>query len=75
MRWLANYIQKMFCSHWYRFERNIYGDEINACGGKRSLYRCCRCGKGMLEDTLYRNDWDYKVRQDTNLYRKENDGS
>lgn len=31
--------------HEWQFVRNIYGDEINWCGGARSIYRCFGCGK------------------------------
>ena len=33
------------CDHDYEFVRNIYGDEINWCGGYRSEWRCKKCGK------------------------------
>jgi hypothetical protein len=33
------------CEHDYEFVRNIYGDEINACGGYRSIWKCKKCGK------------------------------
>ena len=35
----------IFCRHEYEFVRNIYGDEINHVGGKRSWWRCVKCGK------------------------------
>ena len=38
-------IKQLFCKHEYEFERNIYGDEINYCGGYRSWWRCKKCGK------------------------------
>ncbi len=31
--------------HDWLFVRNIYGDEINVCGGARSIYRCSGCRK------------------------------
>lgn len=38
------WIKKIFCRHtMVKFERNIYGDEINHAGGRRSLWRCERC--------------------------------
>ena len=41
MKW----IKSLFCEHEYEFVRNIYGDEINACGGYRSIWKCKKCGK------------------------------
>lgn len=38
-------IKNLFCEHEYEFVRNIYGDEINACGGYRSIWKCKKCGK------------------------------
>ena len=45
------------CKHEYEFVRNIYGDEINWCGGYRSVWRCKKCGKieyrrYLQEDTI-----------------------
>ena len=42
-----NWIKSLFkrCEHEYEFVRNIYGDEINWCGGYRSLWKCKKCGK------------------------------
>ena len=34
-----------YCKHEYEWERNIYGDEINIVSGKRSWWRCRKCGK------------------------------
>ena len=41
MKW----IKRLFCEHEYEFVRNIYGDEINACGGYRSIWKCKKCSK------------------------------
>lgn len=38
-------IRRFFCRHEWEFVRNIYGDEINHVGGKRSMWRCVKCGK------------------------------
>ena len=51
-----NWLRRLFCAHRYEWMRNIYGDEINLSGGKRSLWRCAECGKihardGLHEDT------------------------
>ena len=53
MNWLRKFIQKFCCGHEYIFVRNIYGDEINQCGGYRSLWQCMKCGKYMYSKALY----------------------
>ena len=53
MNWLRKFIQKFGCEHNYIFVRNIYGDEINQCGGYRSLWQCMKCGKYMYSKALY----------------------
>lgn len=53
MNWLRKFIQKFGCYHEYEFVRNIYGDEINQCGGYRSLWQCSKCGKYMYSKALY----------------------
>lgn len=53
MNWLRKFIQKFGCEHDYVFVRNIYGDEINRCGGYRSLWQCVKCGKYMYSKALY----------------------
>jgi hypothetical protein len=40
-----NFIKRLCCEHEYEFVRNIHGDEINWCGGHRSIWRCKKCGK------------------------------
>ena len=47
-----NLIRRILCKHDYVFVRNIYGDEINAAGGKRSWWRCRKCGKRKLRSQL-----------------------
>jgi len=37
-------LKRLSCKHEYVFIRMIYGDEINAHGGKRHEYRCKKCG-------------------------------
>lgn len=44
------FLKRLFCVHEPVWERNIYGDEINAVGGKRSWFRCRKCGKWFLMD-------------------------
>lgn len=39
------FIKSLFCNHDYEFVRNIHGDEIEQAGGKRSWWRCRKCGK------------------------------
>lgn len=39
------FIKRLFCKHEYEFVRNIYGDEINMVNGRRSWWRCKKCGK------------------------------
>jgi hypothetical protein len=38
-----NWLKRIFCAHSYTFVRNVYGDEINLLGGKRSVWRCTKC--------------------------------
>lgn len=38
-----NWLRRLFCAHRYEWMRNIYGDEINLAGGRRS--RCLDCGR------------------------------
>lgn len=53
------FIKRLFCPHEYVWVRNIYGDEINAAGGRRSWWRCEKCGKYVLRDHLFHeNDGD-----------------
>lgn len=46
-------IKWLFCRHEYVFERNIYGDEINWVSGRRSWWRCKKCGKLKAFPELY----------------------
>ena len=42
---IRRFWQRCFCRHQVMtFVRNLYGDEINHNGGKRSLWRCNVCG-------------------------------
>ena len=49
-------IKQLFCKHEYYFVRNIYGDEINYCGGYRSLWRCKKCGNLQWRESLYQEE-------------------
>ena len=42
---MIKWVKRLFCEHEYDFVRNIYGDEINACGGYRSIWKCKKCSK------------------------------
>ncbi len=48
-----NWLRRLFCAHRYEWMRNIYGDEINLSGGKRSLWGCAECGKVQARDDLH----------------------
>jgi len=41
------------CNHEYKFISNIYGDQINYYNGKRSIWKCKKCGKIEYRDELY----------------------
>lgn len=48
------FLRRLFCRHReFDFVRNIYGDEINHCGGKRSVWRCRGCGSAVLHADLH----------------------
>ena len=53
MNWFKKIIQNFVCDHEYIFVCNIYGDEINQCGGYRSLWKCVKCGKYKYCKRLY----------------------
>ena len=44
---MKSFIRRLFCRHTkgLTFVRNIYGDEINHVGGKRSSWLCNHCGE------------------------------
>ena len=46
-------LNKIVCRHEWVFDRNIYGDEINCVSGKRSWWRCQKCGRYRLDPHLY----------------------
>lgn len=48
-----NWFKSLFCKHEYEFVRNIYGDEINQLNGKRSEWKCKKCGKIEYRTYLY----------------------
>ena len=47
------FLKRLFCRHEYEFGRNIYGDEIQNWGWKRSLWKCSHCGKIEARDELH----------------------
>lgn len=49
---IINFIKSWFCKHEYEFVRNIHGDEINYLNGKRSIWKCKKCGKLQYRDEL-----------------------
>jgi Zn-finger protein len=60
-----NWLKRVFCAHRYEWMRNIYGDEINVSGGKRSVWRCSKCGKVQYRDDL-RDEVLRQLDDDTN---------
>lgn len=51
MNRLISHLRRLFCSHTSQsHRRNIYGDEINLLGGKRSIWKCDACGALKLRD-------------------------
>lgn len=51
-----SFIRSLLCDHEYEFVRNIHGDEINHCGGFRSVWRCRKCGQIAWGRHLYYKD-------------------
>lgn len=51
-RKMMNWLRNIFCRHEWRHYANLYGDQINSWGGKRSLWECSRCGKLQARDAL-----------------------
>ncbi len=49
-------VRRLLCRHEWEWLRNIYGDEINLAGGKRSWWRCKKCGKLRLSPHLYEGE-------------------
>lgn len=59
------FLQWLFCKHRnLAFVRNIYGDEINHCGGYRSLWHCPDCKmeeyRRELHEPEYAPHWPFK---------------
>ena len=78
--WLIDIIKSWFCKHEYVFVRNIHGDEINWCGGYRSIWRCKKCGKLQyreqlelsLAEKLHRNSEQYYINKYNNWKKYRN---
>ena len=51
--WIIDFIKSWFCKHEYKHIRNIYGNQINYCGGHRSLWECKKCHKLQYRDYLF----------------------
>lgn len=63
-------ILRFFCiprcqQHAWFHVRNIYGDEINHSGGKRSVWQCKFCSKLKWSDRLHGSDYLDKVSKAT----------
>lgn len=52
MKWLTTWLFRLGCKHDYRWQRNIYGDEIIMLGYHRSWWACTRCGKWVTRPEL-----------------------
>jgi hypothetical protein len=53
---MIKFFKRIACGwkgHVLTFCRNIYGDEINSTGGKRSLWKCSKCGAYKLRPELH----------------------
>lgn len=51
--WIDKKVKQLLCSHpYWKFVRNIYGDEINYTNA-RSIYKCEKCGKYKFSQTLH----------------------
>jgi hypothetical protein len=53
---MRDFFKRLMCGrkgHWLSHVRNIYGDEINYRGGKRSVWKCDNCGAIKLRDHLH----------------------
>lgn len=52
MNWIVWFVKSLFCRHQYEWFSNIYGEEIIACGYKRSKWVCTKCQKLQLRKKL-----------------------
>lgn len=44
--------KRLFCTHNFKLERTIYGDEIIGSGWKRSIWKCDKCEKTKLSESI-----------------------
>ena len=56
MKWVKKLFRLKKCEHDWKFVRNIYVDEINHCGGYRSLWECRKCGRLQWRVSLYQEE-------------------
>lgn len=67
-----NCFKSLFCKHEYEFVSNIYGDQINYCNGKRSIWKCKKCGNIEYRDKLYNDKHQtYKLCQELDKLYEE----
>lgn len=64
MNYWARKLRRLLCRHTggVAFVRNIYGDEINSWGGKRSLWACKRCGRLLASARLNPPSTDVQIQ-------------
>ena len=65
-----NLFKRLFCKHKYEFVRNIHGDEINWRGGKRSIWKCKKCGRTQYRNELYPKPLIYELKERCNQFYK-----
>ena len=59
-------LRRLLCDHDWRWERNVYGDEINMAGGMRSIWHCPKCDGHQMRGELYkgpRSEYDENLRE------------
>lgn len=59
-------IKRLFCAHRFEFVRNLYGDQINSWGGKRSLWVCFACEKLQARDSLHQHNMPTEQSRQSN---------
>jgi hypothetical protein len=62
----VKWVKRFFCAHHFEWIRNIYGDEINTVNGKRSLWRCVKCGKLHHDLFLFRSHDPISATKESN---------
>lgn len=51
--WVCERLNCWRIGHAWVWKRNIHGDEINECGGRRSVWVCWRCQAHQWRRELY----------------------